>query len=58
MMKPATENGVGGYETKDVPSEALTKQEYFYPDHKINIIASSQQEADEALANKLGGATL
>lgn len=33
-------------------------QEYFYPDHGVTITASSQQEADEALAKITSEATM
>lgn len=46
----------GDTENKEVEPVATT--EYFYPDQGITIVASSQAEADEALANKLGGAKL
>lgn len=46
----------GDTETKVVEPVATT--EYFYPDHGVTIVASSQEEADTLLANKLGGAKL
>lgn len=48
MVKGTTDKNVG----------VDTKRSYFYPDHSITIEATSQQEADAALAEKLGGASI